>query len=120
MQEWQWVVWWCCQSHCQFAWRHAGPDFAGSVDSLVVFLSGWRGGVLVNKSWRWRWRCREILNRNLVIVELEGPEVDGLDRFNWVDLDLGKLGIEIFEGFGGVIAEEGTEGRGLHSKGVWI
>jgi len=92
-----------------------GFDFAGGVDGLVVFFSGWRCGVLVNESWRRRRRHREILNRNLVVVELEGPEVDWLDGFDWVDLVLGKAGIEVFEGVRGVVVEEGTEGRGLHS-----
>jgi len=57
-----------------------GFNFAGCVGSPVLFLSGLgqcRG--FINESWRWRQRRREILNRNVVVVEFERSEVD---RFN--------------------------------------
>ena len=97
----------------------AGLDVSGGVDGPVSFLSGGeRFDWIVNESLRWR--RSETLNRYFVVVKREWPEVDGLDGFDWVDLDLGKVGIVVFEGVGRVVVKKGTEGRGLHSKGVWI
>ena len=96
-----------------------GLDVSGGVDGPVSFLSGGeRFDWIVNKSLRRR--RSETLNQYFVVVKREWPEVDGLDGFDWVDLDLGKAGIVVFEGVGRVVVEKGTDGRGLHSEGVWV